>query len=156
MKQASILAVALLLQASASAQQGFVMAGTDAQNSNGSSSSSMGQIARNTNTNASGTIQEGLQQPYEFVNVVAVEAILTGDQFSVYPNPTNNLLVITRDSQVGSEVQLRLFDATGKLILEEAMIATAHTLSLQNLSPGVYYLRLQMNNQTNTLEIIKQ
>lgn len=156
MKQIGILAVVLLLQLSATAQQGFVMSGSHTQNSNGSASSSMGQICQNTDSNASGTFQEGLQHPYEYANVVSVEELFSATEFSVFPNPARDFLLITHEGQDHSPVQLRLFDTAGKLIREDTITSNQHTLSLQNLRPGIYYLRLHMNNQTNTIEIVKQ
>ena len=74
----------------------------------------------------------------------------------VYPNPTSDLLNIelpwTGNSQPAT---IKLYSINGMLLYQED-ISGSSTIQLSglNLSPGVYLLRVQMENQVQTKKIV--
>ena len=72
--------------------------------------------------------------------------------FSVFPNPANNKITVNSgDSSVINEI--KLFDVTGKLLLEETNInADSKVLDISLLSSGMYMV--SVNNQSS-IRVIK-
>ena len=74
------------------AQEAVSAAGGNTFGSGGTASYTVGQVAYTTNSSASGTITQGVQQPYEILVATGVaEAKGISLECIVYPNPTNDL-----------------------------------------------------------------
>jgi polyhydroxybutyrate depolymerase len=69
--------------------------------------------------------------------------------FSVYPNPTTDLVTINSDE----EMTMSLCDITGKKLIAET---NQKTISLLGLEQGIYFLTVSSKGQTTTKKIIKQ
>ena len=67
----------------------------------------------------------------------------------VYPNPTQNILVIETRLQIKVEV----YNLLGKLLIEEK---NSKRLDLSNLSNGLYNLSIIYDNKRYSKQIIKQ
>jgi len=69
-------------------------------------------------------------------------------RLSIYPNPATDLIQITTlDQSVLSSVSL--YDCTGRQILQQTGSGKSASLSLRGLSPGVYLLRLDIDDGTS-------
>ncbi|MGI6479934.1 MAG: hypothetical protein ACOX0M_10915 [Salinivirgaceae bacterium] len=77
------------------AQTSVNATGGDASGSGGSVSYSVGQVAYQTHTGTSGSVSEGVQQPFEISVVTGIEEA-KGINLSVsaYPNPTTDYLTL--------------------------------------------------------------
>lgn len=73
------------------------------------------------------------------------------DRIRVFPNPFTELTINTDDV----EVQLSLFDITGKLITSCASVSEV-TVIANGLRPGLYLLHLATGGNSKTVKIIKQ
>jgi hypothetical protein len=72
---------------------------------------------------------------------------------SVFPNPTENTLNIQTEAElIGSEFVL--FDVSGKVAYSGILSGSTHSISLQNLPRGVYFLRLQEKLE-QSIKIVK-
>ena len=82
------------------AQQSINAAGGNATGSGGMVSYSVGQVAYKTHTGTSGSVSEGVQQPYEISVVTAIEKT-KGINLSVtaYPNPTTDFLQLKIENE---------------------------------------------------------
>ena len=129
------------------AQSVIVPVGGDAQSNSGSVSYTVGQIAVQTanSDNASISVLEGVQQPYEILTVgvdyypqITLNAV-------VYPNPTENLVQLTINDfeiPVGGLTAI-LHDGNGKL-LQTINVSENHTsLQIGRYATGTYYLELR-------------
>ena len=78
-----------------------------------------------------------------------------GDKGFVYPNPVQSFATIVTPDQDGWVVG-SLYDRKGQLISTENYLCNNHTfyINLENLSAGVYYLKLE--NSSQTYSILKQ
>jgi hypothetical protein len=65
------------------------------------------------------------------------------DLFSVYPNPANGNVTIHINEYAGSKTQLKLYDSMSRLVKQEFMISSSHTLNTQGLQPGLYFLLIE-------------
>lgn len=76
--------------------------------------------------------------------VLAVEN-LEKNYFNIYPNPSKAIFNIQR--QGFENMQLSVYDITGKLVHEEKNIVTSnHSLNLSNLAQGIYFLKISEGN----------
>ncbi len=78
-----------------------------------------------------------------------------GDAFVVFPNPFQDLVTVRTGTWTGS-VRVQLFNADGRLVLEETrssmepiVVRTGH------LSSGTYVLRLRTDDTSNTTILVK-
>lgn len=67
----------------------------------------------------------------------------------LFPNPTNQYFTISSDGSY----TLSLFDGTGKEVMKGK---TNEQLSIADLASGIYAVRVSINNQINTLKLVKQ
>lgn len=86
------------------------------------------------------------------VNLLLGEAIL-----KPYPNPTTGTLYLDLRNYTEDTYLVQLFEAGGKIILEQRLNGGAtHTLDLSGVVQGVYILRLTGNQGTQSTKVIKR
>ncbi len=61
-------------------------------------------------------------------------------EFTIYPNPAGNELHLKIDVQ---SAEFRMFDVSGRLVLEETLQNSANTVSLDGIDPGSYIVELR-------------
>ena len=140
-----------LLPFSLSAQLNIGSSGGDFSNNAGSISFTVGQTMTNHIEDFPLTINEGVQQPYEYYSLEIDQ--LNTFFFEYFPNPTQGILNLKGDQISGST--LHLFDLNGRLVREDKLQETTHTLDLTNLPPGVYTLEISTSQYKNAIKIIK-
>jgi len=147
----------VVLVTSIQAQNTISAAGGNASGAGGSASFSIGQIAYTTNTGTNGSVAEGVQQPYEISVVVGIEqAKYTNFFCAVYPNPTTDLLTLEVEILDNENLFYQLYDMMGKLLLIKRLIDFKTTISMTNLAPATYFLKVTDNqNVVKTFKIIK-
>ncbi len=69
--------------------------------------------------------------------------------FSVYPNPTNDLLTITSQINI---IDVTVLNANGRVVLN----SNAMQLDLSALAPGVYFLKIKTQNGVAVKTVIKK
>lgn len=72
----------------------------------------------------------------------------------IYPNPINETMTVETNSE--ASLPIRIFSIEGKLILETTSTGFQTTLSLANLTQGLYLLVISNGNSRLTQQIIKQ
>ena len=70
----------------------------------------------------------------------------------LYPNPVKDKLHI----KVADDCEVTVYDALGKLVLNKKIESGGHTINLQTLSQGVYYLQLISAQGTFVHRLIKE
>ncbi len=72
---------------------------------------------------------------------------------SVYPNPTNGIIFI---NTINNNIQnITISDITGKLINANMEIQQNKTINLSNLKSGIYILKIQTDEKTFSIKIMK-
>ena len=136
------------------AQQNTLAAGANASSAEGSISYSIGQMDFSNVSSSNGSVNQGVQQPFEFF-VSSVLEFGNENSFSIFPNPTNEILNISQ-SFFSEKIEMRLLDMSGRLVLSDQLNAPQHQIDLRTLSQGVYNLTLIKNNQILTsFKVIK-
>lgn len=139
------------------AQQNTVASGGDASGSGGSLSYSIGQIDYVQATGSGGTVNQGVQQPFE-IFVLGVNTFpnihLTA---SVYPNPTVSSVTLKITKLATETLSFRLYDLSGRLVLENSIVTEETNISMEGLSSTIYVLNVfDRNSLLKTFKIIKK
>lgn len=147
----------LFLSSSIYAQQSISTTGGDATGSGGSMSYSIGQVAYQTHTGTSGSVAEGVQQPYEISIVSGVkEAIGINLAVSAYPNPATDYLILKVESKELKGLSFQLYDLNGKVLKIEKITSNQTSIPVGNLVSATYFVKvLQGKKELKTFKIIK-
>ena len=73
--------------------------------------------------------------------------------FSIYPNPANDVINIKINENTPIE-KIMVFDVSGKKIMEENLNTTS--INIQNFQSGMYFLQIESNGKTSQTKFIKQ
>jgi len=139
------------------AQESVNATGGNASGSGGSVSYSVGQVVYTTNTGTTGSVAQGVQQPYEISVVTAIEEA-KGINLSVtaYPNPTTDYLTLRIDEFEISNLSFQLYDMNGKLLQNEKITGNQTSIVMSNLVPSTYFVKVINGNQSiKEFKIIK-
>ncbi len=139
------------------AQESVNATGGNASGNGGSASWSVGQAAYQTHTGTNGSVAEGVQQPYEISVVTGIEeANGINLSFSAYPNPVTDYLTLKIKDFELSALTFRLYDMNGKLLRSEKITGSLTSISMGNLLPATYFVKIiQGNLEIKTFKIIK-
>ena len=76
----------------------------------------------------------------------------------VYPNPAYGLLHVNLDDQIAGSVQIRIFNATGALVIRENFYTeiTSHAMAIpvDHLAPGIYQVVIENSGISVTEKIL--
>lgn len=134
------------------AQQNTVATGGNASGTGGTVSYSVGQIDYSSAQGTNGSVNQGVQQVYEFH--VGINEELTID-VSLFPNPTNEFIILQLENPT-SNLKYVLSDLNGKIIDKDDITASETHIDMRTFAKGHYLLTLSDNAQTNqTIKIIK-
>jgi hypothetical protein len=140
------------------AQESINTTGGDASGSGGSVSYSVGQVAYQTYTGTNGSVAQGVQQPYEFSVLTAIEEA-KGINLSVsaYPNPASDFLVLEIKDIELSDLSYRLYNTKGNYIQNEKITGSLTNIDMSNLMPAIYFVKVIQNKKDiKTFKIIKK
>ena len=138
------------------AQEVVLSSGGDATGAGGSVSYSVGQIVYTTNLGSSGSVSQGVQQAFEISVVSGIEsAKYIGLECTTYPNPTSNFVTLKFSKELNqANYTAVLYDFTGKVLLSKIINDSETTISMENLVPAAYLLKvMQVQEAGNKIEI---
>jgi len=139
------------------AQEAIPATGGNASGSGGSASYSSGQVVYTTHTETTGSVAQGVQQPFEISTVTAIEEA-KGINLTVeaYPNPTTDYLTLIVDEFDISNLSYQLFDMNGKLLQNEKITGRETSIVMSNLVPATYFVKvIESNKEIKSFKIIK-
>lgn len=161
MKQKSKLLIIMFLCslyiASLNGQEAIPATGGNATGAGGTSSYTIGQIVYNTVSGTTGTVNQGIQQPYEISIPTAIkEASGITLECKVYPNPTTDFLTLKIKDYDTQNLSYQLFNIKGNLIENKKVLSNETQIAMGYLPPGTYFLKVTDNNKdVKTFKIIK-
>ena len=129
---------------SISAQEAIPASGGEATGEGGSASYTVGQVFYTTISGETGSVAEGVQQPYEISVVTAIEDVLNIDlSIRAYPNPATDYLNLKIDpSAILEKYVVSLFDINGKMLLNKNIETFETQLNIGDLTQGTYFLKV--------------
>ena len=140
------------------AQQGLNAAGGNAIGSGGSINYSIGQIDYISANGFTGTIIQGLQQPYEIAEITMTlpepnQALYTA---TVYPNPMADFIILKIENPEKYKFNYELYNASGNPLLQNVITSSQTTISMSELPNACYYLKILNNrSEEKIFKIIK-
>jgi len=141
------------------AQQTVVASGGNGSGSNGTVSYTVGQNTYSSFSGTNGSVNEGVQQPYEISVVTRLEhneVSLTS--ISVYPNPAKEYLnlKIAHNNVEENQYTLSLCDINGKVLYVQKIINSETKIDMNSYNTGLYFILVSIDNQLiKNFKIIK-
>lgn len=132
----------------AQGQSTVASSGGNATGDGGSASYTVGQVTFNTYSATNGSVAQGVQQPYEISVLTGIEE--TEDivlEYKVYPNPARRSIILNIKPFETEKMSYRLFDLNGILLQDKKIESDETEISVENLSPALYFLKVIKDNQ---------
>jgi len=139
----------------ADAQQAATAAGGTASGSGGSATYSAGQVTYTQLSSASGTVGQGVQQPFEYL--IGVDEV---NQISlsmlVFPNPVNSILNLKVDQDKWQGLFYELSDMSGRVVLRSEVLSSMTSIPMEKIANAEYLLRISNSEkEIKTFKLFK-
>jgi hypothetical protein len=131
--------------------------GGNAKGSGGTIDYTLGQMVYTSHEGTNGALAQGVQQPYEIWVITEIDAAnRIALHCSVEPNPVVDDLILTIESADQLQYSLSLYDINGKIIENQLIVNVETIISMEELVPSVYLLKVfAVNEEVKTFKIIK-
>jgi hypothetical protein len=149
MKKNTIVLFSLFASISVSAQEVLSTQGESYSNASTKIDFTIGEVVINTGTDGTNDLTQGFHQTNW--NFLGVEDFAPDYQVTLFPNPTQDVLNIK--TSVFENVTYTLYDAQGKLVIQNILSAEQTPIQVSRLAPGSYSLTL--NNESQNLKTFK-
>jgi hypothetical protein len=139
------------------AQVAVTTTGGNASGSGGTSSYTVGQLGYTTNTGTTGSVAQGVQQPYEISIVIGLEEAKEIELSCVlYPNPTTDFVNLKLNSFKVENISYQIFDFNGKLLDLKKVEGSETSIEMKSYADAVYFLKVfQGEKELKTFKIVK-
>lgn len=78
----------------------------------------------------------------------------TSEDLRIAPNPATDVLRITRSQSTAADITV--YDTQGRTVLRDRLIDTTHHLDVRALKPGIYVIRINTGNGTQSSRFMKE
>lgn len=86
-------------------------------------------------------------------NSAAIVEVNSGDDFSIFPNPTNDIFFLkSNQSQIGNKFEL--VDNSGRIVLSGVLQSDNQSIDVAKLSRGIYNLNM-LGSHLKTMKLVK-
>ena len=136
-----------------SAQEVVSTQGESYSNASANIDFTIGEVIIDTGTDGTNDLTQGFHQSNW--NFLGVEDFAPNYEATIFPNPTEDVLNIR--TSTFENVTYTLYDAQGRLVMQDILSAEQTPIQVSQLAPGSYLLTL--NNETQnlkTFQLIKQ
>ncbi len=139
------------------AQNTIPATGGNAIGAGGTASYTIGQVVYTTNTGTSGSVAQGVQQPFEISVVSGIEEALgISLEIMVYPNPTTEFITLKIENHEVLNLRYQLYNTRGSLIKDNMVEGSETSIEMTSLLPATYFLKVTDNKKiVKTFKIIK-
>jgi hypothetical protein len=154
MKKTGILLCILVASGVTSAQEVISTQGDTYTTGSAIVDFTIGEVVINTVTDGTNDITQGFHQTTW--NFASIEDHNTAYEVIVFPNPTEDILNI--EAPIFKDVSYILYDAQGRVVLNNTLIDKQTALDVRAFAPGNYSLVLLSKEQRplKTFKLIKQ
>jgi len=139
------------------AQETTNATGGNALGNGGSVCYSIGQVVWTFIAGDNFTVTQGVQQPYEIYILAGIKE-LGGNMIhcTVYPNPTNDFLVLKFDGALQTHYSGSIYDFNGKLLRTIRIFSEQTLIPMKNLPQATYFLKVTSEKaEIQSFKIIK-
>ena len=137
-------------------QQSVSSGGGNSSGSGGSVSFTIGQVTWNMFSGTSGSVVQGVQQPYEIsvLNSIDVEDVVLN--YLVFPNPTTGSVTLSINNDEYSNYRYLLYSIAGIILQQDKIRAVSTEIQLEDYPPSSYLLMiLKEENKIKLFKIVK-
>jgi hypothetical protein len=153
MKKNTLVLFSLFATISVTAQEVIATQGDSYSNASANIDFTIGEVIINTGTDGTNDLTQGFHQTNW--NFVSIEDHVPSYEAIIFPNPTSAILNIRTSSF--ENVTYTLYDAQGKLVLQDKLSSVQTPIQVSQLAPGSYSLTLNNDTQNlKTFQLIKQ
>ena len=149
MKKNTIVVFSFFAVLSGSAQEVVATQGDSYSNASANIDFTLGEVIIDTGTDGNNDLTQGFHQTNW--NFLGVEDFAPNYEATIFPNPTEDVLNIR--TSTFENVTYTLYDAQGKLVMQNILSAEQTPIQVSQLAPGSYLLTL--NNETQNLKTFK-
>lgn len=143
MKKSTFVFFSLFTTLSISAQEVVSSQGETYSNASGTIDFTVGEVIIDTGTDGTSDVTQGFHQTNW--NLLNVEDHAPEYEVLIFPNPTQDVLNI-RTSHF-EHVTYTLYDAQGKLVLQDQLSGEQTLIQVSQIAPGAYSLELNFEEQ---------
>jgi hypothetical protein len=142
---------------SSPAQEVIPASGGNAAGTGGSVSYTVGQVFYSIHTGTTGSVAEGVQQPWEISVVTGIqEAIGIELVVSAFPNPVTDFLILRVDRYDPRDLSYQLFDINGRMVMTGRIIGEETIIDMTGQTRALYLLKVTDNSESiKVFRIIK-
>lgn len=139
------------------AQETIPASGGNASGTGGTASYSVGQIVYSTSSTTSGSLAQGVQQPFEISVATAIdEARDISLEFVIYPNPAADFVTLRIENYEIVNLRYQFYNINGNLLKSNKIEGQVTNISMETLTPSTYFLKITDRNKViKTFKIIK-
>jgi hypothetical protein len=140
------------------AQETTSSSGGNLTGTGGSISYTVGQAANMYLSETSGSVAQGVQQPYEIFLITGINEVKgISLDFLVYPNPVQDFLNLKIQDLNTEPLVWKIHDSNGKLLSTDRVSRTETWIPMTEYARGVYLFSVlnKSNLQYKTYQIIK-
>lgn len=84
-----------------------------------------------------------------------IEEAINNNLVSIYPNPANDFITVgMADADEGKTIHI--INALGEIVVTETVVSTSTTLKTENLTNGIYFVKVESKNSSAIKKFIKQ
>jgi predicted esterase len=80
-----------------------------------------------------------------------VNEVLSQNDFTLFPNPATDRLVVTSDSEIES---LTVYDLVGQPVLQKSGFLNSYTLNIADLPRGIYLIKVQTGQKRMVKKVV--
>jgi hypothetical protein len=137
-------------------QSSILSLGNSISSSEGKMSYSIGQIGQGSYVSDDFSINEGVQQPFDFFVSSLVNDLSENFGIKVYPNPVRDRIKIEDLENPLLHSLFVVSDVSGKVIIKGKIGPDNHWITMHSLTPGLYILKIvTKEEQPINFQIIK-
>ena len=139
------------------AQESISTTGGDFSGNGNSVSFSIGQLFYNSDSGKSGSVSSGIQQAFEIsVETEISQARGISLQFSVFPNPTTDIVSLKVEDFKIENLSYQLYNMSGKLLETEMVVDIETRIDMIQFVPAIYFLKVTQHDKiVKSFKIIK-
>ncbi len=140
------------------AQEAIPATGGEATGAGGTASYTVGQLFYVTMKGTDGTITQGVQQPYEIMDMPGVSTPRgISLQCILFPNPVSEYVKLRVDNYPLSGLSYQLYNLQGELLDSRDISGNETHIRMAHLGASTYVIRILQNNQElKAFKIIKK
>ena len=120
-------------------------------NSNGSTLASGGSFGSIDSSNF--CVSSSAKSLLSETTSVPAPATLSNFEVAVYPNPASNFIKFSTDYKVENSNYI-IYNQTGVEVKKG--VSTTNTISIEDITPGIYFITIKTENKTFNSKFIKQ